>query len=94
MAVKPTHVKGKKKGEVMLYALSTCGWCRKTRQLLDSLGVEYDYVYVDLLNDEDNEKIMQEVEKWNPSTSFPTIIVDRKKAILGFKEDEIKKTLG
>ena len=33
----------------MLYALSTCVWCRRTKQLLDQLGVEYDYVDVDLL---------------------------------------------
>ncbi|NLE94073.1 MAG: glutaredoxin family protein, partial [Dehalococcoidia bacterium] len=24
----------------MLYALSTCGWCQKTRSLLEHLGVE------------------------------------------------------
>ncbi|MFQ5905703.1 MAG: glutaredoxin family protein [bacterium] len=43
------HVEGKKKGDVLLYALSTCGWCRKTKRLLEKLRVEYDYVYVDLL---------------------------------------------
>ncbi|HII75790.1 MAG TPA: glutaredoxin family protein, partial [Methanolinea sp.] len=38
------HVKGSKRGELILYALSTCGWCAKTRKLLDDLGVEYSYV--------------------------------------------------
>ena len=50
------HVAGKNVGKIMLYALSTCGWCRKTRDLLESLGVEYDYVYVDLLSGEDRER--------------------------------------
>ena len=46
--VKKEHVEGENKGKILLYALSTCGWCRKTRQLLDDLGVAYDYIYVDL----------------------------------------------
>ena len=28
------HVAGRNKGKVMLYALSTCGWCAKTKELL------------------------------------------------------------
>jgi len=27
-----THVDGKNKGKIMLYALSTCVWCKKTKQ--------------------------------------------------------------
>ena len=38
---------------VMLYALSTCIWCRKTRQLLEDEKVTYDYLYVDLLEGEE-----------------------------------------
>jgi hypothetical protein len=33
------HVPGKKSRRIMLYALSTCGWCHKTKKLLDDLGV-------------------------------------------------------
>ena len=32
------HVTGKNKGKVMLYALSTCGWCGKTKELLQADG--------------------------------------------------------
>ena len=49
------HVSGKNMGHTMLYALSTCVWCKKTKQLLDDLGVEYDYVFVDLLEGADRE---------------------------------------
>ena len=31
------HVDGQDKGKVMLYALSTCVWCKKTKKLLDKL---------------------------------------------------------
>ena len=43
------HVPGRNAGKVMLYALSTCVWCNKTKKLLNELGVEYDYTDVDLL---------------------------------------------
>ena len=32
------HVKGENKGNIVLFALSTCGWCNKTRKLIEELG--------------------------------------------------------
>jgi len=91
--VEVEHVKGENKGKIMLYALSTCGWCRKTKELLNELGVKYDYIFVDLLEDEDKDVAMDEVKKWNPRCSFPTIVINDK-CIVGFKEDEIREALG
>ena len=85
------HVDGKKKGEIVLYALSTCGWCKKTKTLLNELGIEYSFVYVDLLPETEKVQAVKEIEKWNPDCSFPTIVVDGKKCIVGFKPDEITK---
>jgi glutaredoxin-like protein NrdH len=87
------HVAGRDAGRVMLYALSTCVWCKKARSILDTLGVQYDYVYVDLLKDEDRNQAMASVRRWNPSGSFPTMVINDNKCIVGFKEDEIKKAL-
>jgi glutaredoxin-like protein NrdH len=86
-----THVPGKDKGKVMLFALSTCGWCKKTRALLSDLDVGYDYVYVDLLEGEDQEEAVTQMGKYNPATNFPTIVLNSGKAIIGFKEDEIRQ---
>jgi glutaredoxin len=87
------HVPGKDAGQIMLYALSTCGWCGKTRALLDSMGVGYSYEYVDHLKDEERNKVMKELENWNPRCSFPTLVLNNKGCIVGFKEDEIRKAL-
>jgi glutaredoxin-like protein NrdH len=87
------HVNGKKKGNVMLYALSTCGWCAKTKDFLRSLGVEFDYVYVDLLDGKEQDDAMNEVEKWNPKGSFPTLVIRNEKGIVGFREEEIREAL-
>ena len=87
------HVSGKKKGKIMLYTLSTCIWCKKTKHLFDKMGVEYDYIDVDLLDDAEKEKIVQEQEKWNPLCSYPTVVINDKKCIVGFKEEEIREAL-
>jgi glutaredoxin-like protein NrdH len=87
------HVNGKKMGKIMLYALSTCGWCAKTKELLRALGVEFDYVYVDLLDGKEQDDTMSEVEKWNPKGSFPTLVIKDSIGIIGFREDEIREAL-
>ena len=85
------HVAGKNRGTVMLYALSTCGWCARTKDLLKELGVEFDFAYVDLLDGKEQDDAMDQVEKWNPSGSFPTLVINEKKSIVGFKEQEIRE---
>ncbi len=87
------HVSGKNAGHMMLYALSTCVWCRKTKQLLDDLGVEYDYVYVDLLDGNEKDHVIKTIEQCNQGRSFPTLVLDNSKCIVGFKEDEIRDAL-
>lgn len=88
------HVKGKNKGKIRLYALSTCVWCKKTKELLNKLGVEYSYIFVDLLDGPEKDDTMEDVKKWNPRCSFPTLVINDKDCIVGFKEDEIKEALG
>ena len=86
------HVPGKHAGHIMLYALSTCGWCAKTKKLLEDLGVEYYYEYVDDLQGDDRQETMKQLEKWNERRSFPTLVIDDK-CIIGFKEDDIREAL-
>jgi glutaredoxin-like protein NrdH len=87
------HVAGKEKEKITLYALSTCIWCKKTKELLSSMGVAFDYIYVDLLKGDDRSEAIEQVKKYNPSTSFPTIVIGEK-GIVGFREKEIKEALG
>ena len=87
------HVAGKDRGRIRLFALSTCIWCKKTKEFLSSVGVAFDYIYVDLLKGEERAKAIASVKRFNPSTSFPTLVVNDK-AIIGFKEKEIKEALG
>ena len=86
------HVAGKDRGSIRLFALSTCIWCKKTKELLSSMGVAFDFIYVDLLKGEQRSEAIAEVKKYNPSMSFPTLIIGEK-CIVGLKEKEIKEAL-
>jgi glutaredoxin-like protein NrdH len=85
-----THVPGKNAGDIKVYALSTCPWCKKAKKFLEDLGVEYYFTDVDLLQGEERAQAMTAVRKWNPSASFPTIVIDNAKCIVGFREDELR----
>jgi glutaredoxin len=80
--------------QVKLYAISTCIWCRKTRQFLEDNDVAFDFIYVDLLEGDEKEAVKDEVRTWNPRTSFPTLVIDEEQCIVGYKVDDIKETLG
>ena len=86
-----THVPGTGRSKIVFYALSTCGWCRKTKRLLDELGIGYDYVDVDFLKGGDSDEARRQVTRWNPRCSFPTLVVDGERCIVGFDEEEIRK---
>jgi glutaredoxin-like protein NrdH len=87
------HVDGQDKGKITLYALSTCIWCKKTKELLSKLGVAYDYLYVDLVDRSERAGVLDTVKAHNPAGSFPTLVIGDK-VIVGFREKEIKEALG
>jgi glutaredoxin-like protein NrdH len=81
------------KHKVLLYALSTCAWCKMTKKFFNDNGIEYEYVDVDLANDQDHEKIRDDIANRGADPSYPTIIVDDKKVITGFRKDLLKEAL-
>ncbi|MEM3659747.1 MAG: glutaredoxin family protein [Thermoproteota archaeon] len=92
--MKATKVKGKSnKHKVLLYALTTCVWCKKAKKLLADNSIEYEYVDVDLCSDEEYEQIRDDITRRGGHVSFPTLIIDDEKLITGFDEDEIREAL-
>ncbi len=90
-----TKVEGSKKDhKVMIYTLSTCGWCKKTKKLLESMDVEYEYIDIDLLEGEEDTRVREEMKKHNSRLTCPTIVVDDgKEVLIGFDEDDIRRCL-
>jgi len=88
------HIEGRNKGKIVMYALSTCMWCRMTKDLMRQLGVAYDYVDVDLLAAEDKDLARSEIRRWNPTGNYPTIVIDDRECLAGFDEVKIRSRLG
>ncbi len=78
---------------VTLFSLSTCSHCKSTKRLLDKCTVEYQFTDVDLLDGQERQAILDDVKKFNPRCTFPTIVIGDK-IIVGYHEDEIKRALG
>ncbi len=78
--------------KVKLYALSTCSHCKRAKEFLQEKGVDYDITEVDLLKGEEREQAIEEVKQYNPSLSFPTLLV-ADQTIVGFKKEEIEEAL-
>ena len=91
MDIKMNHIEGTDKGRVVLYALSTCQWCRKVKDLLKELGIDFYYVDVDLTGESEREEIIEEIKRYNPACSFPTLILDDGNSIIGFDEEKIRE---
>ena len=87
------HVTGKNKGKIILYALSTCAMCKGVKRILNELGVEYDYIDVDLLDPPDKEEVRNKMHRWNSRSLFPMLVIDDKRCIIGDEPDQIKEVL-
>jgi len=89
------HVEGKNNNKkVFMYALSTCIWCKKTKQMLRDLSVDFTFEDVDNLTGEPEKKAIDDIVKRTGKELYPTVIIDDKTAISGYKPDEVKKALG
>lgn len=78
---------------VKIFSLSTCSHCKATKKFLGDCTIKYEFVDVDLLKGEERAAVLEDVKKFNPKCSFPTIIIGEK-VIVGYKENEIKEALG
>ena len=87
-----TVMPGKNAGDIRLYALSTCGHCKRVRELLKELSVTYRYIYADLLPEEMAQAVYREVMTFNPRGSFPTLIVNDT-VIVGDREATIREAI-
>jgi glutaredoxin-like protein NrdH len=83
----------KVKKPVKLYTLSTCSHCKATKKFMKDHGIDCDITDVDLLAGAEQAAVLEEVKKYNPRFSFPTILIGED-VIIGFQEDKIREALG
>lgn len=75
-----------------LYAASTCVWCRKTRQLLENNDVDFEYVYIDLMDEDEQQNVLDELAQYNPDCTVPTLVVGDE-VVVGYEPERIRNAL-
>jgi len=89
-----TKVEGKnRRHKVLLYAISTCGWCRRAKQNLKDLDVEYEYIDIDLCSGEDRQEITKDILSRKGTLAYPTVVVDDKILLTGPSKEELQEVL-
>jgi len=90
-----TTVEGEKNpADLTVYALSTCGFCKRALQFLREHSITFRYVYVDLLPFEVKQELKNDLkEKAGRKVGFPFVIVNNDKYLIGFTEDEWRREL-
>ena len=79
-------------GKVRMYTLSTCSHCRAAKEFMNDHGVVHAYIDVDLLSGDERKAMIDEVKRYNPGCSFPTILIGDK-VIVGFNAQAITEAL-
>jgi glutaredoxin len=59
--------------DVKIYSLSTCSHCKATKKFLGECTIKYEFIDVDLLEGDERKAIIEDVKKFNPRCSFPTV---------------------
>lgn len=82
-----------KQNKVRLYTLSTCSHCKAAKRFLSEHGIEYEYTDVDLLEGKERADMIEEVRRYNPRCTFPTILIGDE-VIIGNNPEVLGRALG
>ena len=78
--------------EVYVYALSTCPWCRKTRQWLDDNKIPYEAVDVDKLPDDEQDAVADKAFELSGGRRYPVVVIHGE-VVVGFSPDKFLEHL-
>ncbi|MBF0541883.1 MAG: glutaredoxin family protein [Nitrospirae bacterium] len=79
----------------VLFALSTCPACKKTKAMLDKNNIQYILTELDLIDIDSRDKLLVQVRKYNDRETFPTLVVrGGERVIIGYDENALKEVFG
>jgi glutaredoxin-like protein NrdH len=78
--------------EVKVYALSTCPWCRKTKQWFTDSRISFDYVDVDMLPAEAQDAAAEKAYELSGGRRFPVVVINGE-VIVGYSPDKFLEHL-
>lgn len=80
--------------DLTVYALSTCGFCKRALKFLRDNSLEFKYVYVDKLPYDTKQALKAELkDKYNHRVYFPFLVIDDEDILVGFTEKDWRAKL-
>jgi glutaredoxin len=80
--------------KVVMYAISTCGWCKRAKRTLNDMNVEYEYIDIDLCSPEEKEEVRADISRRGGPNLYPTIIINDEVLLTNPTEKELQEALG
>lgn len=78
--------------DVYVYALSTCPWCRKTKQWFTDSQVPFEYVDVDTLKGEEQDVASAKAHELSGGRRFPVTVINGE-VVVGYNPDKFLEFL-
>ncbi|MBM3146506.1 MAG: glutaredoxin family protein [Actinobacteria bacterium] len=72
--------------DIMLYTLSTCPWCRKTKKFFDERGLVYHFLDIDTLGRKDRQAARDKIVELVGSLQYPVAVINGA-AVQGYNPD-------
>lgn len=77
-------------GQSVMFTLRTCRHCVHLKNFLTKHGIPCHLVYVDEFSGAARSEMMGQVRRYNARGSFPTLVLPGGKALVGFREHEVR----
>jgi glutaredoxin len=78
---------------VLMYTLSTCPWCKKTKKFFTEHMVPFEFVDYDLQTPERQQQIEKEMKGRGERMSFPWVLIGEE-LVVGWDPERYEKLLG
>jgi glutaredoxin len=78
---------------VVLYTLSTCPWCHKSKKYLTEQGIDFENIDYDLADEKTQEMIRNVIEESGERLAFPFLKAGDK-CVSGYNPKKYREILG
>jgi len=78
--------------DVIVYALSTCPYCKRAIEFLRKKDVDFETIFLDLIDEKEREEIIKKMSRITRVFAVP-LIIRGDKHVLGYDEGAIESLL-
>ena len=78
--------------KVSMYTLSTCPWCRKTKQFFKDKNIQFDFIDYDLAAEGEQDRISKDMMKYTGHIAFPFVRIGEE-VVIGYDPEKFEELI-